>query len=652
MAYNYIPKYIRQSENKSPKGVVTASRWNELFNLLIQQGDHTAEELGKILNYLSAGLEDLASNIAGNITEEHEYASAFEIHLHTNTNPITADKTFAEIRQAIVDGREITLWVSNVQCLKPACKVYEGSIILAVFGHDVPGQALDVDLYRCSDEDDWYVATQIKLANQAYVDGLANEKLDKTGGVISGDLGVTGKLNIGATVSITETNNNLLQLAGDYGAPVTISNVDTPVADNDVATKKYVDEHAGGGGESVLYVNVTQSGSAITGDKTYAEILAAVTANKCVIVKFADTNFYLDSVANDKIAFQRLNISEDDESRKSIDKQLVCVSNSDAWTVDADFVAVDTAMSDTSEMPVQNKVVKAYIDGIKTEVPTKTSQLTNDSGFLTSHQDISGKQDKATLEADVAAKGFTKNTGTYSKPTGGIPKADLAASVQTSLGKADTALQEHQSLAAYRTAVEQNRIDSGKVNKVIGKGLSTNDYTAADKAKVDAIPANPKYTDTVYDDTALKERVATIEGKESAWDAKSDFSGSYNDLTDKPAPLIGTTGTLTPTQVYNAVSAGIPVKVQYTDSTYGLLSFTAFNIAESLYTIVSQTIVYYDDYYILAELSGNLNGGWTFKSTMLAELTGLDNLDVRVNKLEGAGYLTLATLPKYGGEVV
>ena len=29
-------------------------------------------------------------------------------------------------------------------------------------------------------------------------------------------------------------------------------------------------------------------------------------------------------------------------------------------------------------------------------------------------QDISGKQDKATLEADVAAKGFTKNTGTYS----------------------------------------------------------------------------------------------------------------------------------------------------------------------------------------------------------------------------------------------
>lgn len=77
----------------------------------------------------------------------------------------------------------------------------------------------------------------------------------------------------------------------------------------------------------------------------------------------------------------------------------------------------------------------------KPTIPSKTSELQNDSGFLTQHQDISGKQDKATLEADVAAKGFTKNTGNYSKPAGGIPKTDLSDAVQASLGKADTALQ-------------------------------------------------------------------------------------------------------------------------------------------------------------------------------------------------------------------
>lgn len=39
--------------------------------------------------------------------------------------------------------------------------------------------------------------------------------------------------------------------------------------------------------------------------------------------------------------------------------------------------------------------------------------------------------------------------GGYEPPVGGIPKTDLAEDVQISLGKADTALQEHQSLAEY-----------------------------------------------------------------------------------------------------------------------------------------------------------------------------------------------------------
>ena len=36
----------------------------------------------------------------------------------------------------------------------------------------------------------------------------------------------------------------------------------------------------------------------------------------------------------------------------------------------------------------------------KTAIPTKTSQLTNDSGFLTSHQDVSGKADKTYVDAE------------------------------------------------------------------------------------------------------------------------------------------------------------------------------------------------------------------------------------------------------------
>ena len=61
----------------------------------------------------------------------------------------------------------------------------------------------------------------------------------------------------------------------------------------------------------------------------------------------------------------------------------------------------------------------------------------------------------------------------YTKPEGGIPKTDLAQDVQNSLSKADTALQEHQSLAAYRTASEQDIIDNTKQDKLIaGKNIN------------------------------------------------------------------------------------------------------------------------------------------------------------------------------------
>lgn len=51
---------------------------------------------------------------------------------------------------------------------------------------------------------------------------------------------------------------------------------------------------------------------------------------------------------------------------------------------------------------------------------------------------------------DIPVSGLV--SGLYSKPSTGIPKTDLSSAVQTSLGKADTALQEHQDV-------------SGKANK-------------------------------------------------------------------------------------------------------------------------------------------------------------------------------------------
>ena len=73
---------------------------------------------------------------------------------------------------------------------------------------------------------------------------------------------------------------------------------------------------------------------------------------------------------------------------------------------------------------------------------------------LQQHQDISGKADVSALtshtgDTTIHTSTAEKNTwnAKYTKPSGGIPKTDLASSVQTSLGKADTALQEHQDIS-------------------------------------------------------------------------------------------------------------------------------------------------------------------------------------------------------------
>ena len=65
------------------------------------------------------------------------------------------------------------------------------------------------------------------------------------------------------------------------------------------------------------------------------------------------------------------------------------------------------------------------------------------SSFSGSYNDLTNKPTipSAITESTVSGWGFTKNTGTYSKPSNGIPKSDLASAVQTSLDKADTALQ-------------------------------------------------------------------------------------------------------------------------------------------------------------------------------------------------------------------
>ena len=178
-------------------------------------------------------------------------------------------------------------------------------------------------------------------------------------------------------------------------------------------------------------------------------------------------------------------------------------------------VKVDTELSETSTNPVENQAItkelaqkadKSVIptvgdgvlslqrngksvgtfsanaaenEAINIPVPEKVSELENDAGY-----------------------------GTYTKPTTGIPKSDLASGVQASLGKADTALQKHQDI-------------SGKLDKTGDASTTTVAFSAA----------------SARENVKTGEKLSVIVGKIAKWfaDLKTvAFTGSYTDLANKP----------------------------------------------------------------------------------------------------------------------
>lgn len=87
------------------------------------------------------------------------------------------------------------------------------------------------------------------------------------------------------------------------------------------------------------------------------------------------------------------------------------------------------------------------------------SSLDKADTALQQHQDISAlTAHVANNNVHVTADNKTAWNAKYNKPTDGIPKTDLASAVQTSLGKADTALQEHQDISDLRNHVANSGV--------------------------------------------------------------------------------------------------------------------------------------------------------------------------------------------------
>lgn len=95
-------------------------------------------------------------------------------------------------------------------------------------------------------------------------------------------------------------------------------------------------------------------------------------------------------------------------------------------------------------------------------------------GGTTDHSQLTNRDaaNQHPMSAITGLNDALNEKGTYSKPSGGIPDTDLTSSVRSSLEKADSALQEHQSLAEYRKASAQDTIDNalqGQIDALVSK---------------------------------------------------------------------------------------------------------------------------------------------------------------------------------------
>ena len=112
----------------------------------------------------------------------------------------------------------------------------------------------------------------------------------------------------------------------------------------------------------------------------------------------------------------------------------VVLTATDVGAMPSSYTApVSSVNTKTGDVVLTASDVGALSD--QTTIPTKTSDLTNDSGFITSVPVTSVNSKTGAVVLSAA------DVGAYTKPSGGIPKTDLTAAVQASLDKADTALQ-------------------------------------------------------------------------------------------------------------------------------------------------------------------------------------------------------------------
>lgn len=200
---------------------------------------------------------------------------------------------------------------------------------------------------------------------------------------------------------------------------------------------------------------------------------------------------------------------------------------------------------------------------IGTKIPSKTSDLQNDSGFLTEHQDLSDYALKSEVPKSASDVGADASGTAESKVSehniSDTAHNDIRLLIQGLIERLnaladsdDETLDQMSEVVAYIKsnkslidAITTSKVNVSDIINNLTTNLSNKVLSASMgvelKKLIDAIKVPVNLSELAGDTT---HRTVT-DAEKTSWNNKSTFSGNYNDLTNKPSLFSGNYNDLT-----------------------------------------------------------------------------------------------------------
>ena len=367
-------------------------------------------------------------------------------------------------------------------------------------------EKLDASAYTPTDLSNYYTKSEVD-ASQSVQDTKINEISGKTDGVVEKINTLSGEVvtikeevdDIDLTNYYTKSeSDNKYQLKGDYVTDVQLSAF--------TYDKETIDEKVAEGGhfDPTQYYNKTAT-DALLDEKLDASAYTPTDLS----------NYYTKSEVDTSQGAQDAKINEISGKTDGVVEKVNTLSGE-----------VQTIQSEIDDIDLSNYYTKSESDG--------KYQLKGD--YVTGAQLSAFTYDKATIDEKVSESGHFDPTQYYNKTATDAlldEKLDVTAYTPTDLSDYWTSAQT-QSAINQATSGKQDTLTAGSgisiVNNVISATGGSSPIDAYTKAESDAKFA----TITNFNSHSGNTNMHVTAAEKSTWNNKSDFSGNYNDLTNKP----------------------------------------------------------------------------------------------------------------------